>query len=198
MYPVEVYRDDNGTVIYREDYKAVFMNNAQVRKYRVVCCNPKFDYKYIDDKIILVNCCGIPFQEYKNIGKNYLSSTGKERWKEWGPQEYGVSVDEYLEMNRWCEWFPQYGINANDVYNGPGTYGLRSIRDDFQMKKTFSAYGKDIHHPWYKSFYDYNYTAERYLEGSRCVPIIVHFEKKYKILELIEEMIASDKNIIDS
>lgn len=84
MFTVEVYRDNDGVSIYKNEDTISFMNNARVRKYVVICNKPKFDYEFIDDDIIIVNCCWIPFQEYKRIGRNSLSSTGVERWKKWG------------------------------------------------------------------------------------------------------------------
>lgn len=84
MASVEVYRDNDGVSIYKNEDTIWFMNNAQMRKYVIICHKPKFDYEFIDDDIIIVSCCGIPFQEYKRIGRNHLSSTGVERWKKWG------------------------------------------------------------------------------------------------------------------
>ena len=52
--------------------------------------------------------------------------------------------------------------------------------------------------PWSTYFYDYEYTAERYIKGFPSTPILVDFEKKYNVLSIIEEMIASDKNVLDS
>lgn len=196
MACVEVYQDNDGVIIYKNEDIINFMNNAQMRQYVVICHKPKFDYEFIDDDIIIVNCCGIPFQEYKRIGRNYLSSTGVERWKKWGPKVYNMSVEEYLNLSKWVMWFPQKGYNAHNVYKTDyPTCNLFAARDSFQLKEEYAEYSPV--NPWSAHFYDYEYTAERYIKGLLSIPILVDFEKKYNILSIIEEMIASDKNILD-
>ena len=197
MVSVEVYRDNDGVSIYKNEDTVGFMNNAQVRRYVVICHEPKFDYEFIDDDIIIVSCCGIPFQEYKRIGRNHLSSTGVERWKKWGPKVYNMSVEEYLKLSRWARWFPQKGYSACHVYDTDyPTCNSFAARDSFQLKEEYAEYSSV--NPWSTYFYDYEYTAERYIKGFPSTPILVDFEKKYNILSIIEEMIASDKNILDS
>lgn len=197
MACVEVYQDNDGVIIYKNEDIINFMNNAQMRQYVVICHKPKFDYEFIDDDIIIVSCCGIPFQEYKCIGRNYLSSTGVERWKKWGPKVYNMSVEEYLNLSKWVMWFPQKGYNAHNVYKTDyPTCNLFAARDSFQLKEEYAEYSPV--NPWSAHFYDYEYTAERYIKGLPSTPILVDFEKKYNILSIIEEMIASDKNILDS
>lgn len=196
MACVEVYQDNDGVIIYKNEDIINFMNNAQMRQYVVICHKPKFDYEFIDDDIIIVSCCGIPFQEYKRIGRNYLSSTGVERWKKWGPKVYNMSVEEYLNLSKWVMWFPQKGYNAHNVYKTDyPTCNLFAARDSFQLKEEYAEYSPV--NPWSAHFYDYEYTAERYIKGLLSIPILVDFEKKYNILSIIEEMIASDKNILD-
>ena len=193
----EVYQDNDGVIIYKNEDIINFMNNAQMRQYVIICHKPRFDYEFIDNDIIIVSCCGIPFQEYKRIGRNHLSSTGVERWKKWGPKVYNMSVEEYLKLSRWARWFPQKGYNACHVYDTDyPTCNSFAARDSFQLKEEYAEYSSV--NPWSTYFYDYEYTAERYIKGFPSTPILVDFEKKYNILSIIEEMIASDKNILDS
>ncbi|HAU85763.1 MAG TPA: hypothetical protein DCW90_09745 [Lachnospiraceae bacterium] len=190
-----VYEDKNSIHIVQDDYICSFMNNAKVRKYKIVFYHPVFDFSPIDDDIVLCSCCGIPIQEYKCIGTNYLSSSGMERWKTWGPHEYGINLEDYLKFKRYVEWFPQAGYNAHDVYDKEfpsKSYSLSSIKDEVQLYDWFCQLDE-----YYVDFYDYNYTSERYINGFPSTPILVHFMKKYNILEMIEDMIGGKDNLID-
>lgn len=192
-----LYKDDNGIEItYYQDINSL-MNNAKMSRYVIKFDNPIFEFRYKEDGILLVVCCGIPIQEYKKIKKCYLSPEGINRWNSWGPEYYHMSVEDYLKMDEYAVYSPQRGYNAHNPYSEycKGTPDYSHTYNEFDLRKRYEEKANNA--PFYIHFCDYENTSERYINGTRSIDSFIGFMKKYNIIETIKNMINSDKNILD-
>lgn len=192
-----VYDDEDTRIFLKESHSPYDNEHPWSVSYHVQFLVPHFRFKYIEENILLVRCNDIPIQEWKDIGCCHLTDKGKERWNTWGPDYYGMSVDEYLQMHEYAKWFPQLGVNAVDVSQTKyGTYNISTIVNEFKLyNETYNPF----RYSFYKdNFYDYNKSSDVFINtcASSSVKCKINFEKKHNILELIENMIESDENLL--